>query len=345
MRVELINQGVFPLLNVEIADRFFPQDMLPKEVIVPKDIRPRRRLEVAYRAVCFRHRGQYKVGPLEVFFYDPMGLYRRRRRFPKEEPFTVLPKPLPLSRIGLDGRSILLSSFMPDRQTRGESLKFYGIREYRPGDPLRFVHWTSSARLGELVVRQFEANVSAQVTIFLDLARRSLSGLGAEATVEYVIRTACAIAAAAVAEGHEVQMFGEEEKSLVTPLAGGETHLGHILEKLALVKPKGKTPFHEVISRYADRIPQGSQVFLIAASVAGDPSDFAESVAFLKGRNTRVQALLVDDRTFIQHDRWKRDLGGEAFPPLARFLVGNGIEVRLIPKGTDLTIKLGERGG
>jgi len=67
------------------------------------------------------------------------------------------------------------------------------------------------------------------------------------------------------------------------------------------------------------------------------------SAAFLRGRNAKVQALLVDDRTFVQHEKWKKELSAEAYPPLARFLVGTGAGVRLIQRGTDLLAKLQEQ--
>jgi uncharacterized protein (DUF58 family) len=160
--------------------------------------------------------------------------------------------------------------------------------------------------------------------------------------VEYAIRTACAIAAAAVSEGHEIQLFGEGEAPIVVPMGSGDGHLGYLLGELALVKAKGTTPIHDVLTRYADRVPQGSQVFLIMASVAGDPADFAEGISFLRGRHARVQALLIDDRTFVQHHKWKRELSQDAYPPLAQFLVGTGADVRLIPRGADILATLQE---
>jgi uncharacterized protein (DUF58 family) len=342
LRLRLSNRSGFPLLGVELADRFLPQDMLPKSVVVPRDVPAHHALQVAYQGACLRHRGRYVLGPMEVRFFDPLGLMDRRRAFKDEASFTVLPKPLPLAKIGLDGRSSLLSAFNPDRQTQGQSLKFFGVREYRAGDPLRFVHWKASARLGRLVVRQFEASVSAQISLFLDLALTSLAGLGVEATVEYAIRAACALAAAAVAEGHEVQLFGESEGPLTTPLGSGQGHLGYLLERLATIKPKGAIPLHEVVSRYADRVPQGSQVFLILATTAGEPADWAAPVSFLRGRYARIAVIMVDDRTFVQHRKWRRELSGDAYPPLVPFFLAQGATVRLIARGADLVATLAE---
>jgi len=47
-------------------------------------------------------------------------------------------------------------------------MELFGVREYRPGDPLRRIHWRSSARLGELVVREYEPPGVQTVGIFCD---------------------------------------------------------------------------------------------------------------------------------------------------------------------------------
>ncbi len=336
VRLALANHSGFPLLGAEVVDHFDAQDLLPKEIAVPVDVRPHHTVEISYAGLCLRHRGEYALGPVAVGFFDPLGLFFRTRRFPAQERFTVLPKPLPLARLGLEGRSTLLAAANPDQQARGESLKFYGVREYRPGDSLRHVHWKASARLSRLVVRQFEASVSSQITIFLDLARESLAGIGAEATVEYGIRAAAAIAAAAVAQGHEIQLFAEGEAVLATTLGGGAEHLGYILRRLAVVKPKGTLPFPDVVVRHAEHVPQGSHVFLILAGSGGDEKAFARAFAYLRGRHASIAALVVDDRTFVQLERWKKELSTDPWPPCAHLLAGMGAQVRLIKRGDDL---------
>jgi uncharacterized protein (DUF58 family) len=336
IRLALANKSGFPLLGVDVIDRFDAQDLLPKDIQVPVDVRPHHTVELSYVGQCLRHRGEYGLGPVAVGFFDPLGLFYRSRRFDRQDRFTVLPKPLPLARLGLEGRSTLLAAANPDQQTRGESLKFYGVREYRSGDSLRHVHWKASARLGRLVVRQFEASVSSQISVFLDLARESLAGLGAEATVEYAIRAAAAIASAAIAQGHEIQLFAESDAPLVTSLGASAEHLGHLLRRLATVKAKGTRPFPEVVTTYAERVPQGSHVFLILSSRDGDEQAFARAMAFLRGRHASIAALIIDDRTFVQLERWKKELSTDPWPPLARLLAGMGAQVRLIKRGDDL---------
>ncbi len=345
LRIEVRNGSGFPLLGPHVIDRFSAQDLLPKNVLLPKDIPPHTSIEISYRTLCLRHRGIYEVGPVQVRFSDPLGLFERIKKFPATAQFTVLPTPLPIADLGLDGRSTSFSVSTPDRHSRGQSLKFYGVREYRPGDPLRFMHWKASARLGSFVVRQFEADVSAQISVFLDLARESLAGTGAESTVEYGVRAAAAIARASIAQGHEVQLIAEGDRSVIVPLGSGETHLGYLLGELATIKPRGKKPLSEVLRENVFRVPQGSQVYLIVGTIHQEPASYAEPLAFLYGRRAAVRVLLLDDRTFVQHHRWRTQTERRKMPELARFFLLNGAEVTLVARGADISSKLeGTRG-
>lgn len=340
LHLTLANRSGLALTGLTLTDWFHAHDMLPKRIFVARDPGPHRILTFVYHAFCLRHRGQYPMGPLQATFYDPLGLFPRTRTFQGAHYFTVLPRPLPMTQIGLNGRQTLLSATTPDQQTRGDSLKFYGVREYRPGDPLRFVHWKASAKLGELVVRQFESSVSSSITLFLDLERNNLAGLGAETTIEYGIRAAACIAAACIAEDHEIQCYGEGESPLILPMGRGEAHLSAFLEELALVKPKGKKSLPELVGQYIDRVPQGAQVFLIIAAVTDNLADYAKAVALLQGRYAQVTALIIDSRSFVQHKQWQKDLETGQWPAIVRMLVNMGVRVTRIEKGADLAAHL-----
>ncbi len=332
----LYNRGNVPLHAVRLTDYFLAQDMLPKKITAGADLPPRKSMNITYHPVCLRHRGEYSAGPLEVRFSDPFGLFLRRRLFSKQEKWTVMPVPLPLELSGFSGRNTLLSAATPDQRTRGESLKFFGLREYRSGDPLRFVDWKSTARLGELTVRQFEASVASQITIFLDLERKHLVGLGAESTIEYGIRAAASIAAASIAEDHEIQLYGEGERPLRVPLGRGDAHLGSLLEQLALLKPKGRRSLADLVAACSHLVPHGSKVFLIIASMSGDVRDYVRAVEMLRGRYAEITAIMIDDRTFLQHDKWRKDLDQDQWTPLFRCLVNRGVEVKCIEQGADI---------
>ena len=114
-------------------------------------------------------RGRYQFGPLLLSTQFPFGLFSRTIAVGGSETLIVLPR---LGRLTEGWAARRLEAFSGDDRRRrrpGSEGDFYGVREWRPGDGRRLVHWRSSARLGKLVVRQLERPRSRDVAVVLDL--------------------------------------------------------------------------------------------------------------------------------------------------------------------------------
>ena len=114
------------------------------------------------------HRGVFQLGPLELALTDPFGLARVVAVASGSSCLTVHPKVEPIRSHHPQAQ--------PDPDTKvplpvvgqvGD--EFYGLREYRPGDDLRRVHWASTARLDELIIRQPENLLQGRLTLAVDL--------------------------------------------------------------------------------------------------------------------------------------------------------------------------------
>ncbi|HSU01348.1 MAG TPA: DUF58 domain-containing protein, partial [Nocardioides sp.] len=116
-------------------------------------------------------RGVYVVGPVTYEKTDPVGLVSRRFATGSTVELLVAPRVTDLSVFAgglthdLDGAT--------SQQLSMSDLAFHALREYVPGDDLRHVHWRSSAKAGELLVRQFHETRRGHVTILLDSAASS----------------------------------------------------------------------------------------------------------------------------------------------------------------------------
>ena len=97
---------------------------------------------------------------------DPLGLFRAERQCPDTEVAVVLPRFASL-RGRHEPRELEASAVAP---RAGSGNELFGVREYRPGDSLRRIHWRSSARHGQLVVREYEPPGLQSVTIVVDPA-------------------------------------------------------------------------------------------------------------------------------------------------------------------------------
>ena len=162
-------------------------------------------------------RGVFRLGPHILRTADPFGLFSLEIRESHTETLLVYPRvahipPLELPRGNLSGH---------DRRRRAYSgtERAPVVREYRPGDSLRHVHWPTSARQGELMVTDVETEPSGDLWIVLDVNRRVQTGQAATSTLE----TGIVLAASVAAE----YLGGGERRSvgLLTapaPVPGGE---------------------------------------------------------------------------------------------------------------------------
>ncbi|HEY1784239.1 MAG TPA: DUF58 domain-containing protein [Pirellulales bacterium] len=115
-------------------------------------------------------RGRYLFGPLRLTTLFPLGLVRHRRWIDAPAELIVWPRLGRLTTTGLRmaRHTELASQRARRRQTRSE-LDFHGLRDWRPGDSRRWIHWRSTARRGQIVVRQFDVARGHDVALFVDL--------------------------------------------------------------------------------------------------------------------------------------------------------------------------------
>ena len=161
---------------------------------------PRASVVARYSEQCYQ-RGQHSFGPVVLETSAPFGLFRARRQVHVPLDVVVYPEVFPsagirTTSVPADGRNLP----SPARST-GE---FRGAREYQSGDSLRAVHWRSSARQDELMVKEHDRSPETQVTVAFD-ATKSF-GVGKETTLEYSIKLAASIARACFLQGAPFSM-------------------------------------------------------------------------------------------------------------------------------------------
>lgn len=121
-----------------------------------------------YRVLC-RPRGRFPIGPTVVTVSDPLGLASSTTTSGVVDTMVVYPAIETLREFpSVRGRNLVVTSSRPEHNQRGGE-DFYTLREYRQGDDLRRVHWPSSARRDELMIRQLETPWQARALVILDV--------------------------------------------------------------------------------------------------------------------------------------------------------------------------------
>ncbi|MCX6401196.1 MAG: DUF58 domain-containing protein [Propionibacteriales bacterium] len=150
-------------------------------------------------------RGQYVVGPLNMRIGDPFGLVERRRSIAGTAELIVTPRVLPLPAIPLTGGWQGAGEHRPQAFASG-SAEDVSVREYRRGDDLRRVHWRSSARVGELMVRREEQPWEAHATVLIDNRHHAHRGQGPASSFESAIVAAASLVVHLEQHGYAVQL-------------------------------------------------------------------------------------------------------------------------------------------
>src|SRR5262249_52154644 len=112
-----------------------------------------------------------------------LNLFRGFARVSLPQTVLILPKRYPLPEFALPGTHKYQQGGVAFAASVGESEEFVSLRDYRPGDPLRHVHWRSSARTGRLVVKEFEDEFFVRHALVLDTFATPEQGLAFEEAV------------------------------------------------------------------------------------------------------------------------------------------------------------------
>lgn len=184
---------------------------------------------VAYRLPTAR-RGIVGIGPLDVVVEDPFGLCSIRTRATGRSELTVFPHVDPIDPPRLAaGPDPTTGAVHPSSLGRSGD-EFYALRPYVVGDDLRRVHWPSTARSGDLVVRQDEVPWQGRATVLLDQRRGPYDADRFEAAVS----AAASVVAAACRRGDLVRLLATDGTD--TGFGNGHGHLEAVFELLAVVE-------------------------------------------------------------------------------------------------------------
>ncbi|MEV5594190.1 DUF58 domain-containing protein [Streptomyces sp. NPDC052496] len=293
------------LLRVENVSRL-PTGVLMLQDRVPYVLGPRPRFvldrveaggrrEVSYR-VRSDLRGRYPLGPLQLRLSDPFGMCELTRSFSDQDTLTVVPRVEPLPPVRLAGEA---SGYGDGRQ---RALALAGEddvipRGYRHGDDLRRVHWRSTARYGELMVRREEQPQKARCTVLLDTRRTAYQGSGPDSAFEWAVSGAASVAVHLLERGFSVRFLTDTGTSVPGPdgaggWAGGTESAdtaGLLLDTLAVVEHSAEPG----LARAYDVLRGGNEGLLVA--FFGDLDEEQAAVAGrMRQRSGTAVAFVLD---------------------------------------------------
>ncbi|SCK24565.1 DUF58 domain-containing protein [Streptomyces sp. WMMB 322] len=338
VHLQMDNVSRLPTGLLMLEDRV-PYVLGPRPRFVLDRVEPGGRREVSYR-VRSEMRGSYPLGPLQLRLTDPFGMCELTRSFSTYDTLMVVPRTVPLPPVRLTGDATGYGD------GRHRSLSLAGEddvipRGYRHGDDLRRVHWRSTARYGELMVRREEQPQKARCTVLLDTRRGAYAGSGPDSPFEWAVAGAASVCLHLLERGYAVRLLTDTGTMVPGPegvgFAGDSSDTaGLLLDTLALLEQSDK----EGMSYAYDMLrgAAGGQEGLLVAFLGELDEEQAATVARMRQRTNKAVAFCAgssadgtDGKQVPQYEREPAPESGAA-PP------GPGDEGAPAGAGTTVTV-------
>ncbi len=276
-------------------------------------IGPHQRRFYTARTLLYK-RGAFVLGPTSIASGDPFGLFTIHKQVDMKDTLVVLPLIVPIT--DFPPPPGLLPGGKAIRQRSSDLTPHAaGIREYVPGDPMKRIHWPSTAHRGRFMVKEFEQDPQADIWLFLDAQQEAQASLIEDKVAfsgdgwwlrrpnvslpkdsfEYIVSAAASLARYFLEENRSVGLACAGAKLTVVSAERGERQVNKIMETLAFLQPDGKIALLGLVTMRAKLLPIGTGVILITSS---ERPELLLAVEDLQRRNLRPVVVLIKTETF-----------------------------------------------
>ena len=244
--------------------------------------------------VPLSRRGHFRVDPLQIRTGDPFGLFESVAGVGHGVNVVVYPRVERIPHWRLPSAELDGNHASRERALQTTPLAT-GVRPYAPGDAFNRIHWKSTARHGDIHVKEFDLEQTADAWIVLDLDAGVQEGKGDRSTVEVGVRVAASIAAKALEEGRALGLTVSGRHTTAIQADRGARQRLKVMQLLAAVEGDGSTPLAEALVVTLPRLRRGMTAVVITAS---DESEWIRPLASLRGRGVACVVVLLDGPTF-----------------------------------------------
>jgi uncharacterized protein (DUF58 family) len=233
-------------------------------------------------------RGEFTEGSTILTSGSPFGLARSRRRTVVRSELTVVPRWVELTSFPILEPSSSPSDVLHERARTGAGQEYLGIREYRPGDPLRSVHWRSTARAGRLIVREYEQEIASRVGLVMS---GSDHGEGPESSFETLVSAVASVGLYALSTGHPVHAarFGTDGIEYM-----GEPGKHDLLDWLATTAPHDE-PLDPLVDHMLQRV--GRRGTIVICGTTSGAAGASLGAAVTSAQRAGARAIVVAARS------------------------------------------------
>ncbi len=257
-------------------------------------------------------RGEFTLGPITLLSGDPFGLYLAPRKLAATSRIVVYPATVNLAKVELP-MGQLSGGDARRRRAHFVTTNAAGVREYAYGDSFNRIHWPSSARRDELMVKEFEIDPLVDVWLMVDFSAASLVEDPSVQRVgpnEVIVPTSQDIPPSTeeynvVIAASLVKFFIDSERALgfvayapnrdVHQPERGNRQLTRIYETLAVARSRSPYSLEQMLMLETPNFSRGTTLVIVTSSL---DSRWVIAAQMLSRRGIRPMVILTDPLTF-----------------------------------------------
>jgi len=296
IELQLENKSIFPLFNLVIEDHLpcAPFGERNKRLLIGH-LPAGRQIDLSYDTAC-RLRGRYALGPIKVYFFDPLGIFFVRKIFREYSDLFVYPRYFNISKFPPLTKGVMPWFGVVTGRRGGGDDEFFGTREYKRGDPIKLIHWLSSARKNALIVKEFQNQSFFRATVIFNLSQADNLGEGKDSVVEYMVKIAASVVKYLLDQNISVEIIAHAEEMVHIPSNKGAEHLEDILRFLAVAQAESRVSLQEVFEDFVRFIPNDSNLIVI---MLDRDWEYLQGMFLLSKRSVSIIPLILVSSSFL----------------------------------------------
>lgn len=293
-QISLDNRTVLPVLWAEYIDR---SNIPGYTVSSARAADANTLIEWRAHTICTR-RGVFNLGPWEMRIGEPFGILLVRQIYLQHQEILVYPPLAVMPERILPHRGAMGDHRPLNQPLRAETISSNSVRPYFPGDPLRHIHWRTTARHVDPYVKQFSPEAASNVWLVPDFDARVHLGEGDGSSLETMVTLVASLAAELLQQNLAVGMVARANQETVVLPRQGPAHLWAILQALSPLEQSPEVTLEKTLAQSSGLISGNDLLIVITPSLQAGWVNALRRLSRSRGSAGRGEVVLLDPASF-----------------------------------------------